>query len=154
MKITRIDKSQNAMDLHEAKGDEEAFYIARTVYSKMSSLTDNKVLVEPTDDDTKFNRFLRDMELIHQGIQTPLEVTLMDVYLGNLGETVEYPFRDDTYNIDPWITFSSQELYRNVAEGNLQDGTLFNIIDRDTVLNVIHDTGSQAQITGVLHGRA
>ena len=80
------------------------------------------------------------------------EIRLMDVYLGNLGDTVEYPFKDDTYDIEPWITVESQYPTRNVvAHGNFTIPD--NVIDRVTGYNVIHNTGLEAHSTGVQYVR-
>lgn len=137
MKVKRVAQNQDAIQNQELLGDEETFGLDQVVYVRMSSLTDNRVLVDPAgDDSSKFNRFLNDMNDIHRGREVTTEVTLLDKYLGNLGETVSYPFADDTYYVAPWLTVEAQEPTREVIDRLSLD----DCIDRNTGDSVIHNT--------------
>ena len=134
MKIRRIDKSQSALKTKEIRVLDDVG-LSREVYAKMSSLTDNKVIVEPEGKDSPFERFLVDMESIHDGTNTDEDIALLDQYLGNLGDGEWYPFPQDTYVVEPWIDESEQFPTRNVID---RDGN--NVIDRATGFNVVHNT--------------
>ncbi len=142
MKVTRLSLTQDAIQQHEARDD---LVIDRTVYRKMSSLTDNKILQNPTGKDSKFDRFLLDMEDIHRGKLVDAEVSYLDQYLGNLGDGTEYPFIEDMYIVSPWLNENTQYAYRNVIDKMLD--TDRNVIDRDTGSNVIHTTSDETRIS-------
>ncbi len=145
MKVTRLHSNQDAMQSMESKGTDDII-LDRVVYRKISSLTDNRTLLDPIGPDSKFDRFLLDMNKIHRGETVDPALLYLDKYLGNLGETIEYPFRDDTYYVEPWIEDEEQFLYRNVVDDST--GTVNNIIDRATGDNVIHNTGEDIHISG------
>ncbi len=152
MKIRRIDHSQSAMKSQEGRIISDELGIDRAVYAKMSSLTDNKTLIEPIDNLSPFDRFLLDMDQIHQGDTSNPVMMQVDKYLGNLGDTVNYPFADDTYNVEPWIDTTEQSAYRNVITS--QADIDYNVItDISGVLyNVIHNT-EVLTTQGVVNGR-
>ncbi len=108
--IKRRDYGQGAGS-EEAKLSDEELALDRLVYRKLSSWTENKVITTPDGPDTDFHRFLLDMDnlwiykyypTLHTGpIPTP-DLIALDEYLGTLGLTQDYPFKDDTYNTINW----------------------------------------------------
>ncbi len=142
MRIRRQDQNQDAMQKHEGQAKDDLI-LDRVTYKKLSSWTDNKVIQDPTGKDSEYDRFLLDMNDINSGIATDTGVLLLDQYLGNLGVTLDYPFRDDTYQLEPWITVEEQDPTRNVRAS--VTGVEYNVIAsvNGTDYNVIHDTHNQ-----------
>jgi len=136
MKIRRITQSQDQLDADDARVKGNELGVERAIYRQLSSLTDNKVIVDPTGPDTEYDRFLLHMNEIQKGIQVSAFVDQFDEYLGTLGVTNDYPFPDDTYWIDSWIDIPKQEQFRNVVDNNS------NVIAdvNGTVYNVTHNT--------------
>ena len=117
MKTRRLDYSQGSIQSQEARLKDNEVGLDRTVYANISSLTDNKSIVTPDDDDTPYHRWLLAMnEYQDTGIITP-ELQRLDEYLGELGVTEDYQYNDDTYNIEAWIAPIQQEPTRNVVYG-------------------------------------
>lgn len=151
MKVIRVRTSQDAMKGRESDIQGENLVMDRVVYKILSSLTDNKVITNPTGTDSEYDRFLLDMEKIHRGETVHEATDALDEYLALLGVTEQYPFPQDTYSLAQWITYPTQEPYRNVIAK--VDGVDYNVITNiDGVdYNVIHDTS--AQTIGARNGR-
>ena len=125
MKIIRRDYGQGS-GKEEQKLNDDELLLDRLIYRKMGSLTDNKVLQSPTSDDSDFHRWLRDMNAYHNKIYYPgltagdpeptPDLVALDEYLGSLGITEIYPFSQDTYKVESWITTESQPEYRVLTD--------------------------------------
>ena len=140
MKVRKLNPSQGALSPDDARISGEELGLDEQIYRKLSSLTDNKSLVEPTGPDSEFDRFLIEMEKIHSGEAVSEAITLLDKYLGNLGDTADYPFRDDTYVSEAWLDVNAQDVSRNVIYDNLgTDDNVITTID-GTDYNIIHAT--------------
>ena len=121
MKIIRRDYAQGA-GKEEQKVDDDQLALDRLIYRKLGSLTDNKIITTPESNDTDFRRFLLDMNNLHNhkyypsitaGTPIPTsDLKALDKYLGELGETEVYPFKEDTYNTEAWVTVDAQGEYR------------------------------------------
>ncbi len=146
MRVRRFHQNQDALQKHEGQANDDLI-LDRVTYKKLSSLTDNKIIQNPTGKDSEYDRFLLDMDTILKGTNTDAGVALLDQYLGNLGVTIDYPFRDDTYGIESWIDVEDQSPTRNVIADI--SGVIYNVIAEEggTDYNVIHDT--QEQTIGV-----
>ncbi len=124
MKIVRRDLSQGAGKA-EQKLDTDELQLDRLVYRKMGSRTDNRSIVTPLSADSDFHRWLLDMNNLYDykyyptmysgPIPTP-DITALDEYLGSLGLIEEYPFKEDTFELDEWVNIHSQPEYRYLVD--------------------------------------
>ena len=127
MKIIRRDYGQGS-DSQEQKKKSDELLLDRLIYRKIGSLTDNKSITTPLEADGDFHRWLLDMNNLHNKKYYPAlssdeptptpDLEALDEYLGTLGQTELYPFAEDTYKVEPWITTSSQIEYRALVDEN------------------------------------
>jgi hypothetical protein len=147
MKIIRRNIGQGSSSQEQTLSDsgsphvnKDELLIDRLVYKKLSSLTDNKVLETPVSASDDFKRWLLDMNNLHlhkyypsltsgTPIPTP-DIVALDEYLGTLGVTDEYPFKDDSYSVEPWIEI----------EQILQDRVLLDTDDNTYLVDTSDDT--------------
>ena len=135
MRIRRQTQSQDQIDKNDSRLVINELGVERAVYRKLSSLTDNKVIQEPLGPDSEYERFLLHMNDIHNSIPVELPLDVFDEYLGKLGVTEEYPFKDDVYDSDPWLDLGIQDLTRNVVSVGTNivytiSGTTYNVVHR------------------------
>lgn len=112
--------------------------ISREVYQKLGSLIKNRQLLTEYNDKLltgSYNEFLEDMNILllkrnysnlYPDLVVPEGIEEIDIYLGSLGMTEEYPYSKDIVNISPWISIYTRSDYRYLVdtEGNhLVDGT-------------------------------
>lgn len=126
MKIIRRDYTQGAGEQEQKlKVDELTF--DRLIYRMMGSLTDNKHLATPDKADTDYNRWLLDMNNLHNykyynalydGPTPTPDLIALDEYLGSLGTTYEYTFLEDTYDLEPWVSVDSQSEIRVLTDND------------------------------------
>lgn len=112
-RIVRRDYKNSGKAEQELKVDDNELMLDRLIYRRIGSLTDNKTLFTPADNDTEFNRWLLDMNNLHNKKNYPLlaadlpeptpDLIALDEYLGMLGVEEEYPFDSDTYYVESWI---------------------------------------------------
>ena len=105
MKIIRGDANQGSISPLDTEAIDEGLRLDRVIYHKLSSLTDNKVLVEPTGKDSEYDRFLIHMNEIHAwyvygiGEKPDVDVDNLDEYLGL---TPDHP---QSYHYFMWENF-------------------------------------------------
>ena len=137
MKIIRRDYGQGS-GKQETKLKTDELLIDRLAYRRLGSLTDNKMLTTPISASGDFERFLLDMNALHNHKYYPSLVTkqptpdliALDEYLGTLGITEIYPFSEDTYKVEPWAVIGVQSTYRILVDES--DNTY--LVDGDEVL--------------------
>jgi len=143
MKIVRRDYGQGAGKqeaLLNAPGNELA--IDRMIYRKMGSHTDNKVLTTPSSNSTDWERFLLDMNKLHNKkyyddtILVTADLVALDKYLGQLGVSEIYPFKQDTYNSPNVLKDIPQTEYRVLSVMDTNGNDIEHLVDLsdDTVL--------------------
>lgn len=147
MVVKRLAQNQDAIQKQEALfADNVDVALDQVIYARLSNRTENRTLVQPTTNDSKFDRFLVDMNDIHRGISTSSEIQVVDNYLGGFGIDEKYPFQDDKYSVAPWIEIGEQNPIRNVVSipelGFFPD----NVIDRATGSNVVNRSSAQAEV--------
>ena len=115
--------------------------VPRFIYSKLSSLTDARLLSKAKVmlEANEYDFFMMEMEEFNATGVDVNNIAAIDAYLGGLGVLTNYPFLKDAYSVEPWVTTLIQDEFRNVADNS--NGTIDNIVaDIDgTVYNVVHN---------------
>ena len=144
MAVARYIKRRN----YSSSGKEEVesgtldVSLEKIVYKLLGDLTNNKTLERPTEIKTKYDRWLVDMDNYSNGLIEPTQALLdLDEYLGALGITAEYPFKEDVFDSEPWVDIETRDPYRNLAQLDVNGDIESNIYDEISDSNIIHNTG-------------
>lgn len=141
MKLIRRDYGQGSGE-EEQSLDDDQLVLDRLIYRKIGSYTDNKAIVTPQGNDTDFHRWLLDMNKLHNKkyyddtILVTADLVALDKYLGQLGVSEIYPFKQDTYNSPNVLKDIPQTEYRVLSVMDTNGNDIEHLVDLsdDTVL--------------------
>jgi hypothetical protein len=143
IKVSLTNKSQQT-DFSGKVGQDSSIRFNRLIYQTLSSLVQNKHIVENYDKlPQEIQELFREFDLLildPNSTQVKQETLDIDRYLGSLGITETYFYSKDIKDIPPWIEVISQTLYRNIV--TQQSGVIYNVITEIDGINynVIHNT--------------
>jgi len=123
----------------ETPVQEDILYFARIIYQKLGSRVQNQTLEREEDPTTYFSKLLNLLDDYDAELNGTPEfdelnsaIAQLDEYLGNLGDSVQYPYQEDFQFFPPWIDPKEPNIIRTVHVYS----------NGEPVNNVVVDNGS------------
>jgi len=105
----------------------------RHIYQRLSSLVNNKTILADYTAGTlpkEYIAFLDELNKVNTDDETAA-INELNLYLGSLGLTEEYPYGKDIVNITPWFEAESTSHIRNIVYGE------YNIVNgEDNIIRI------------------